>query len=330
VERRFADQLYRAFWAYRPLWREATRLTEDARSPYEATLAVERWLRTTGGFRYEERPPGGTPAGPPLVDFVVRQRAGYCQHFAGAMALMVRMLGIPARVAVGFTSGKWDGDEWQVRDVDAHAWVEAWFEGYGWLPFDPTPGRGSFSASYTLASDSADAVIALGRGDLLAVLPDGAAGPVTPGAATATEAGPSRSVPVWLPVLAGLLLVPPALLLLAKDLRRRARYRTRDPRRTAAAARAELIDLLRDRGADLPGDADANGVRLAVERHLGIAGTPFVRTHARARYGPPQQAAGAAADLRHELRALKRHAWERLGPGRRLRAALSLRSLRRA
>ena len=161
-------------WAYRPIWDEARRLGARAGSPYEATLAVERWLRTTGGFRYEERPPlADATTGPPLVDFVVRHRSGYCQHFAGTMALMLRMLGIPSRVAVGFTSGKWDGKQWVVSDVNAHAWVEAWFDGYGWLPFDPTPGRGSFSASYTLASDSADTVRELGRGDLLAVLPDG-------------------------------------------------------------------------------------------------------------------------------------------------------------
>ena len=68
-------------------------------------------------------------------------RAGYCQHFAGAMALMLRYLGVPARVAVGFSSGTYDATSgiWRVTDHDAHAWVEAWFRGYGWLPFDPTP-----------------------------------------------------------------------------------------------------------------------------------------------------------------------------------------------
>ena len=124
------------------------------------------------------------------------------------MALMLRMLGIPSRVAVGFTSGKWDGKQWVVSDVNAHAWVEAWFDGYGWLPFDPTPGRGSFSASYTLASDSADTVRELGRGDLLAVLPGGqrdrhtgSADHPEPDRARARRGrrGPSRSPPLWLP-----------------------------------------------------------------------------------------------------------------------------------
>ena len=78
---------------------------------------------------------------PPLVGFVTRTHAGYCQYFAGAMALMLRYLGIPARVAVGFAGGTYDPKQhvWNVSDREAHAWVEVWFKGYGWLPFDPTP-----------------------------------------------------------------------------------------------------------------------------------------------------------------------------------------------
>src|SRR5204863_3849194 len=91
--------------------------------------------------------------------FVTRTKAGYCQHFAGAMALMLRYLGIPARVAAGFTSGSYDSQkhEWRVYDRNAHTWVEVWFKGYGWLPFDPTPGRGNLSGPYTSSSVSFDA-----------------------------------------------------------------------------------------------------------------------------------------------------------------------------
>src|SRR5207248_1566510 len=95
------------------------------------------WFRVRGGFTYSNRPP--TTSGPPLVGFVTRTRAGYCQHFAGAMALMLRYLGIPARVAVGFSSGRYDAKRgvWTVTDHDAHAWVETWFRGYGWQPASP-------------------------------------------------------------------------------------------------------------------------------------------------------------------------------------------------
>ena len=90
-------------------------------------------------------------------------KRGYCQHFAGAMALMLRFLGIPARVAAGFTSGKREDGGWTVTDHNAHAWVEVWFPGYGWLAFDPTPGRGALAADYSVSSsgfnagDAADA-----------------------------------------------------------------------------------------------------------------------------------------------------------------------------
>ena len=70
-----------------------------------------------------------------------RRHEGYCQHYAGAMALLLRMGGIPARVATGFTPGGYSARKkaWIVRDTDAHAWVEVWFDKYGWVTIDPTP-----------------------------------------------------------------------------------------------------------------------------------------------------------------------------------------------
>ena len=98
-------------------------------------LALESWFRQRGGFVYDEQPP--KTDGPPLVSFATRTKAGYCQHYAGAMAVMLRLLGVPARVAVGFTSGMYEDGRWVVTDHDAHAWVEVWFAGQGWIPFDP-------------------------------------------------------------------------------------------------------------------------------------------------------------------------------------------------
>ena len=70
------------------------------------------------------------------------------------MALMLRYLGIPARVAAGFTSGVYDKEreQWSVYDRNAHTWVEVWFDGFGWLPFDPTPGRGTLAGPYSTSS----------------------------------------------------------------------------------------------------------------------------------------------------------------------------------
>ena len=222
----FQDDLYQQLWAYEPMWREASRLTAKARSPYEATITIERWLRSSGGFGYDEHPPASAGA-PPLVDFLERSKLGYCQQFAGTMALMLRYLGIPARVAVGFTSGTWKDGTWTVTDHDAHAWVEAWFAGHGWLTFDPTPGRGTLSATYTNASDSADAIRALGTGRFLGA---GSFAPTTPRRGVATpEETTSAGIP-WR-LIVPLALIAAALLGLAlvKSGARWRRARTRRP-----------------------------------------------------------------------------------------------------
>src|SRR5204863_8787634 len=140
---------------YKPLYAQARRVVGNAQSPYAAVLALESWLRGTGGFTYTQHPP--LARAEPLLDFVVRTKSGYCQHFAGAMTLMLRYLGIPARVAAGFSSGHYDKGEWVVTDHDAHMWVEVWFRGWGWVPFDPTPGRGGLSGGYSASSKAFDA-----------------------------------------------------------------------------------------------------------------------------------------------------------------------------
>ncbi len=116
----------------------AQALARQSATPYAFVENVLRYLRSEDGFVYNENTSLGSY---PLLNFLFRTRAGYCQHFAGAMALLLRMGGVPARVAVGFTSGTHNGatGTWNVSDKDAHAWVEAWFPGYGWVPFDPTP-----------------------------------------------------------------------------------------------------------------------------------------------------------------------------------------------
>src|SRR5262245_261958 len=152
------DPSYGGFAWHETMYDVARRVTGKATTPYATVLALESWFRQTGGFRYDESPPRA--AGPPLVAFVTKTRAGYCQHFAGAMALMLRLLGVPARVAVGFTSGTKDGDAWVVTDHEAHAWVEVWFAGQGWIPFDPTPGRGTLGGDCSFGRGSQLAVVA--------------------------------------------------------------------------------------------------------------------------------------------------------------------------
>jgi hypothetical protein len=95
--------------------------------------------RLSHGYAYSETPPRRAV---PLEAFLFEDRTGYCQQFSGAMALLLRMAGVPARVAAGFAPGSYSQrrGEWIVRDLDAHSWVEAYFPHYGWVTFDPTPG----------------------------------------------------------------------------------------------------------------------------------------------------------------------------------------------
>src|SRR5581483_6931741 len=130
----------------------ARHLSSRARTPIEFIDSVERYLAR--GFSYDENPPRRPY---PLESFLFEDKRGYCQQFSGAMALLLRMGGIPARVSAGFTSGTYDRTthQWIVSDLDAHAWVEAWFPHYGWVRFDPTP-----SAAPALAGSPAAAALA--------------------------------------------------------------------------------------------------------------------------------------------------------------------------
>jgi transglutaminase-like putative cysteine protease len=121
---------------YGPVYALAQRLKLGTDSPYAFVQAVMRYLRA--GFVYDQTPPVTRY---PIASFLLRNRRGYCQQFAGAMALLLRMGGVPARVAAGFATGVRvrHTNEYVVTDRDAHAWVEAWFPTYGWVKFDPTP-----------------------------------------------------------------------------------------------------------------------------------------------------------------------------------------------
>ena len=120
----------------------AKRLSTGARSELEVVTRVERFLKQR--YRYETDVRDGPR---PLDSFLFGRHTGYCQHFSGAAALLLRLAGVPARVVTGFAPGRYDAAHhaWQVRDVDAHSWVEVYFEGVGWVAVDPTPGRGPAS-----------------------------------------------------------------------------------------------------------------------------------------------------------------------------------------
>jgi transglutaminase-like putative cysteine protease len=337
MTRLFADS-YRAR-PYEGLYKLARRVVGEPSYPYAAALELEAWFRSPA-FQYDETPPQSAGV-PPLVAFVLQTRRGYCQHFAGAMALMLRYLGIPARVAAGFTSGEYDSHkhEWTVTDHDAHAWVEAWFPGYGWLPFDPTPGRGSLNGTYTASSphfDLTDGLFAVtqhvkrpGSFDLRTLrgshgnAADGGLGPKV-----AARAGPVGSrIGALLRLLA---LVAVALVFLAgatKVLIRKRRYLTRDPRKLAGACVRELADYAADQGVQAPASATLGELARLVEEELGVSARAFVAAAGQARFGPAEQARFASRTARGELRTVRRDLRAALTRTERALGLVSLRSL---
>jgi transglutaminase-like putative cysteine protease len=152
----------------------ARELANGADTPEQYVQRVLRYLGDADTFAYSETPP---PEARTLEGFLFDARQGYCQQYSGAMALLLRMAGIPARVTTGFSTGATDTKtgEYVVRDFDAHSWVEAFYPGYGWVTFDPTP------AASPARSQPSDAVGSTGSIT--------GTGPITPADALAERGG---------------------------------------------------------------------------------------------------------------------------------------------
>lgn len=187
-----------------------TALTQAAASSYDRARAIfDYFTDPSHGFTYSLTTQSGD-SGSALVDFL-QHKTGFCQQYAAAMGVMLRQAGVPARVVLGYTHPAADTNgNFEVTTNDAHAWVEAYFTGIGWIPFDPTP----------LAGPDAGRAVALGwaphPGD--APTPNGTApttgnapvthgpgrstAPLPPAATPATSATPQPAVgPRWGPVV---------------------------------------------------------------------------------------------------------------------------------
>ena len=265
---------------------DVLRVTRDAvagaGTPYEQAVALQEFFRDPdNGFSYDERDPEPFD-NPDALGAFLDSRVGFCEQYASAMAAMLRVLDVPARVAVGFTPGTAQSDDtYVVSTDDAHAWPEAWFEGSGWVRFEPTPvsddreivptyteeadaplpgstpSTGASAAPVPSASASTDA----GK-DLDRALGDGAETPLADPSGGAGGGG-LPSTRTLLLTLVAVLAVAPAVVAL---LRRRARWRSPD----ALTAWAQLQDDAADvghrwRAAESP---RAAAVRLAAERRL--------------------------------------------------------------
>jgi transglutaminase-like putative cysteine protease len=320
-----------------------------ARTPYQAVIDVEAYFRDPQVFSYDQTP-DYQPGRPVLADFMLRAHQGYCQMFSGSMALVLRMHGIPARVAVGFTTGsptEAGGNTYDVSDRNAHSWVEVWFAGYGWLPFDPTPGRVLHQRASTatpdaeqLATDLKDsgltgAASAATAKYVATVLPNGSAkgldqararhgtGPggngVYLGAAAPTH---ERSFFRWLLVAVAIVL---AAILISKWAAVRIRYLRRGPRAQASAAFAEMATFAGDQGVSLGSEATYEDLARRLQHVWGVDAFPFADDASAARYAPPYEATVAARRLRSHTRRMKREIRRNLELRDRASGALKLR-----
>ncbi len=125
----------------------ARQLTKDARTPFDKAIRIESYLRDR--FTYTLNL-AGKPGDDPLAHFLFETRAGHCEYFASAMAILLRTLGIPSREVNGFLPGEYNdlGGDYIVRASDAHSWVEVYFPGVGWQVFDPTPAGPEIATSF--------------------------------------------------------------------------------------------------------------------------------------------------------------------------------------
>jgi transglutaminase-like putative cysteine protease len=270
-----------------PLRKLAQRITEHASSLYGKAMAIQDWFTKPGRFIYTtaaSQP--NTLAG--LLRFLTTARQGYCQQFAFGMAALARLIGIPARVAVGYTAGTQQANgNWLVTSADAHAWPELYFQGAGWLRFEPTPGG---------SAGQGTAIPPLYARSGISTVPGSGPGQTSPGGSPGNlPGGPSRgfpgngrlvapnggtgttaplahhtSVPV-LPIVAVVLVILALLPRTARSVSRWRRWRSaHDPVAAAHVAWRELRDDLTDHGLSWHPSDSPRAVSRRVGRMLGL------------------------------------------------------------
>src|SRR5436309_1722367 len=157
-------------------WRttETDKVDGEQTDPYDKAETIESFLRTTYRYAPTVRAP---PAGRDPVDFFLFDlKEDFCEYFASSMVVMLRELGVPARVVEGYTAGTLDPTtgKFQVKELDAHAWVEVYFPQYGWIEFEPTPSQAPIfrvdseaigGASPGGGDDTSTGTTAIDRGD---------------------------------------------------------------------------------------------------------------------------------------------------------------------
>jgi transglutaminase-like putative cysteine protease len=264
----------------RQVQREARRVAGNEQSPYRKAKALQDYFRDN--FTYNVQVSPGHDAN--AMDQFLSSRQGYCEQFAGTYAAMARSLGLPARVAVGFTAGTADAEgRWHVTGKEAHAWPEVYLSGYGWVAFEPTPGRGLPGAEdYTQVApaQAADATTVVTTPQTAA--PVEQVEPEPEVGSTAVPIEEERSSPGGRLIVAGVLL---ALVLLYVAAVPSAKRRRRHRRRRAAVTAADRVLVAWEEATEDMAAAgfaprpDETAVEYAhrVRKAAGPAGAPLIR-----------------------------------------------------
>ena len=307
---------------------------------YERALALQEFLREEGDFEYSEFAPqregyDDTSAG--AVAAFLEVRSGYCVQFASAMAFMARTLGIPSRIALGFLPGEETGQrvsdasrQWVVTSDELHAWPELYFEGIGWVPFEPTTTRGEPAdyaepAALEELDDAPDEAP-----DVAAPIPSASA-PAAPdrGDVGGLGAGPEEtriSIPPVVYVLAALLVLAlvPAIVRALQRSRRLARVRRGG---SAAVAWREVMEFSRDLGLEVASTSTPreNAAVLGSSAGAPRALSALLDALERESYAPA--GARAEASVSSEAQSVVSALWRSAPPAQRLAAVLWPRTL---
>lgn len=309
--------------------RLTTGITAGKSTAAQKAEAIQAWLRDPRRFTYSTTAPPGNGYDV-LTNFLTKTHSGYCIHFAAAMALMARIEGIPSRVSVGFLPGTEHGGQWNVRASNMHAWPELYFQGYGWVRFEPTAAVGD-APDWSVASPSAQPRASSSTSPQASPEPtiSTSAAPVpssspstAPGARGAAASG--TAIPwgtiarIGIPVLVliALCLAP----MLIRAARRGRRLRAAEPSALVAGAWREVHDSWIDHGLAWPAGSPRAQLRAASET-LDPAGDEALARLAmaeeRARYAPDL---GDVGDVRADVGAVRAGLDARRTPRSRLAA----------
>jgi len=268
----------------------ALKVTADQTTDYGRAVALQNFF-WNGSFTYSTAVNSGN-GGNALDEFLSEGqggRTGYCEQFASAMAIMARELRIPARVAVGFLSGDREGpDTYVFSSHDLHAWPELYFEGVGWVMFEPTPGGpgsvDSHKPAYTMGdvSNLTPSTLPTGRPTGHNNLPDNSLSASPTSAPEQNVGNHDKGSFPWLTVLLVLLAVAVlAALMLVPRTMRRVRRESRWHAGTAESAWAELLDAATDLGVVWPPGRSPQTTGAVLAEHFASAGDV-----ARPQHGP--------------------------------------------